>query len=244
MGKGIVSITLNRPEKRNALNYELAKEFLDCIQREEKRSRVLIITGAGTSFCAGLDLQETLDKEVNEKVAHTVYSLFKCLYETPLITISAINGPAVAAGGGIVAASDFAIATQKCEIGFPEVRRGISPSQITVLLRRKISQRDMAELLFCGKLVDANRAIEMKLINCIVDVVELKQAALDLAQEIIKGAPRAIQRTKMLLRTLGAKPIDEELKLAFQIYLESRQDVEAEEGVKAFFEKRDPVWGD
>src|SRR6266496_4634087 len=159
-------ITLNRPERRNALTIELLTELAAAIKvaSDEPHERILILRGAGAAFCTGMDLKVATSQNAHamaEMVAETLLTLS----QTRLITIAAVHGAAVAGGAGIMSACDFVVAAEGTKIGYPEVRRGLVAGLVMSFLRRQVGERNMRELLLGSELIDAERAKEIGLVN-------------------------------------------------------------------------------
>src|SRR3954449_4981017 len=163
-------ITLNRPERRNALTIELMTELTAAIATPgaDPSQRILILRGAGKAFCTGLDLEEAAITEKAHASAEMVGRMLLALANTRLVTIAAVHGAAVAGGAGIMSACDFVIAAERTKIGYPEVRRGLVPGLVMTFLRRQVGERNMRELLFSGESIDAARAKEIGLVNRVV----------------------------------------------------------------------------
>jgi len=241
----VTVLTLNRPDKRNALSIGLIDQLTTAIQRAggEPGRRVLILRANGPAFCAGLDLGEAADPASAGRSAEALAALYLAICHSPLVTIAAAQGAAFGGGAGLLAACDFVVAGEDLHIGFPEVRRGLVAALVTCLVRRQLGDRWARELVLLGEPVPAGRALDLGLVNRVVPVTGLLTTARELAQECCKGAPGAIARTKRLLDDLAPRPIEEELRRALQYHLEARQSAESAEGIAAFREKREPRWG-
>lgn len=244
MEKGIVLLTLNRPEKRNALNIPLLQAFCSQFETLQKESsvRVLILNGAGPAFCSGLDLKEIAEVQHEKESAALITAALTLLYRAPFVTIAAVHGAAIAGGAGLMAACDIVIAASDLQCGFPEVRRGLVPAQISAILQRQLSWRNLRELLLVGEILEAEQSKAMGLINKIVPPSELISEALQWAQKIVQGAPVAIRETKQLLEQLYPADWEHDLTLSTPYHHRARQSSEAKEGAQAFFEKRPPKW--
>jgi methylglutaconyl-CoA hydratase len=238
----IAILTMNRPEKRNALNVELIEALDQAVaaQVADPGCRVLILRGAGKVFCAGLDLQEAADSAVARRSGRALATLYHNLYRAPLVTIAAAHGAAIGGGTGLIAACDLAIVADDLRLGYPEVQRGLSPALILVLLRRRIAWRDLRELLFVGDMIDAAQVVRIGLANRAVPAAELARAAAEMATAACQGAPGAIARSKALMAEID--PIERELEAALRMHLEARDSEEGREGIAAFLEKRPPRW--
>src|SRR3954451_18669828 len=239
----ITVITLNRPDRRNALTVELMNEFISAIRvaSDEASERVLIVRGAGSAFCAGLDLKAATPKN-SHATAEMVAKTMVALSQTRLITIAAVHGAAVAGGAGIMSACDYVVAAEGTKIGYPEVRRGLVAGLVMTFLRRQLRERDIRELLLGSELIDAKRALEMGLINRVVPGEEVLDAALEFAESVLQGAPNAVLQTKRMIEELWPTTVKNDLEVALKHHMQARASSEAREGIGAFNEKRKPNW--
>src|SRR5881628_2682213 len=194
----ITVITLNRPERRNALTLELLTQLCAAIKvaSDEPQERVLILRGAGAAFCTGLDLREAADQTKAHATAEMVANTLIAISQTRLITIAAVHGAAVAGGAGIMSACDFVIAAERTKIGYPEVRRGLVAGLVMTFLRRQLRERDLREVLLASELFDAERAREIGLVNRVVAAAELESEAQKISASVLQGAPGAITNSK------------------------------------------------
>ena len=240
----ITRLTLNRPERRNALTIELLTELTAAIDAlsANQTQRVLILRGAGLSFCTGMDLNETADASKAHASADMVSKTLLALSQTRLITIAAVHGAAVAGGAGIMSACDFVVAAEGTKIGYPEARRGLVAGLVMTFLRRQLRERDVRELLFSGELIDAQRAREIGLVNRVVAPEEVEAEAQKFATSVLQGAPNALANAKRLLDELWSTSVKEDLDRALAHHIKARESEEAKEGVSAFLEKRPPKW--
>lgn len=237
-------ITLNRPSKRNALSIELMEELWEAIDETERLpyQRAMIFKGEGTVFCAGLDLEEAAVVSKIEKSAHLVAKILTSLYNSPLVTIAAVHGAALGGGAGLMCACDLALADSKTIFGFPEVRRGLVAAQLMPLFLRQLKQRDIHELLLLGDNITARKAEAIGLVNHVVENDELFPEVLKMVDLICKGAPGAIAETKGLIRQMYYSVFSEDLKKGLQVHEMARHSSEAQEGISAFLEHREPNW--
>ncbi len=237
----VTVITLNRPEKRNALSIDLIMQARDAVKSASSDSnrRVILFRANGPAFCAGLDLKEATDPTKAHGSAVGLCEMYRTIATTPLITIAHAHGAAMGGGAGFLAACDFVVASNDLRLGYPEVHRGLVAALVTTLLRRQLGERVVRELVLLGQIVDARRALDLGLINRIGSFED----AMTLAGEACKGAPGAIGRSKRLLDSLAARSTDEDLKYALDFHLQARESSEAAEGMRAFLEKRPAVWG-
>jgi methylglutaconyl-CoA hydratase len=240
----ITILTLNRPERRNALSLQLLNELIAAIKvaSDEARERVLILRGSGAAFCTGLDLKEAQDQSRAHATADMVARTLIALSETRLVTIAAVHGAAVAGGAGIMSACDYVVAAEKTKIGYPETRRGLVAGLVMTFLRRQLQERDIRELLLGAELIDARRALGMGLVNRVVAADEVMNEAQRFAAAVLQGAPNAVVHTKQLIEKLWSSAVRKDVELALQHHMQARESSEAREGIAAFNEKRLPSW--
>ena len=241
----VTTATLNRPEKRNALNVALLEQLCASVVAAEGEAsqRVFVLRGAGAVFSSGLDLIEAAEPEVADASAELIGRTLGILAATRLVTIAAVQGAAIAGGAGLMSACDFAVATVDAKFGYPEIRRGIVPALIMTFLRRQLRERDARELLLLGKLFDAKHAHAIGLINRVaVDDAALDTEVLSLISSILQGAPESAAATKKLLAELWPVSVAADLERARERHLAARNSAEAREGIAAFNEKRAPNW--
>jgi methylglutaconyl-CoA hydratase len=240
----ITVLTLNRPERRNALTIELLSELNAAIKiaSDQPDERVIILRGAGAAFCTGLDLKEAADQTKAHAAAEMVANTLIAISQTRLITIAAVHGAAVAGGAGIMSACDFVVAAQGTKIGYPEARRGLVAGLVMTFLRRQVGERNMRELLLGSELIDAARAREIGLVNRVVAQADLMNEAQKFAQSVLQGAPGALAQTKRLIEELWSSSVKEDVDLALKYHMQARESEEAREGITAFNDRRKPKW--
>ena len=243
-----VVLTLNRPEARNALNRALVGELTAAFRRtaDDAAARVVILTGAGTAFCAGLDLKEltaTLDQPDEAAVvqadAERLSDLYDLIYTLPKPTIAAVNGPAVAGGAGLVTACDLALASPEAKFGYPEVRRGLVAAMVMPHLLRHVGERAARDLLLRGGMIDAWNAWRIGLINEVTATREVMAVAIEWAGELALGGPQALATTKSLLQSFASPASREEAARGSAF---ARLTVECKEGLRAFLNKQPVPW--
>jgi len=244
-----VVLTINRADKRNALNRPLIAELTDAFIRagDDASARCVILTGAGPTFCAGMDLTE-LRESVNRnpgalEVWHDALklaTLYDRIYTLPKPTIAAVNGAAVAGGAGLVTVCDLAISVPSAQFGYPEVRRGLVAAMVMPHLLRHVGERMARHLLLTGELIGAEDAVRAGLINQSVPPDRLMSRALELAQSIAEGGPQALAATKSLLHQFSRQAIS--IEEAARASAAPRLTDECREGLRAFFEKKPPPW--
>ena len=240
----ITVVTLNRPERRNALTLELLTELQAALKvvSDQPQERVIIFRGAGAAFCTGLDLKEAADQTKAHATAEMVANTLIAISQTRLVTIAAVHGAAVAGGAGIMSACDFVVAAQRTKIGYPEVRRGLVAGLVMTFVRRQAGERNMRELLLGSELIDAERAKEIGLVNRVVTRDDVMSEAQKFAQSVLQGAPGALTQTKRLIDELWWRSVKEDVDLALKYHLQARESDEAREGIAAFNEKRKAKW--
>jgi len=240
----ITVVTLNRPDRRNSLTIQLLNELIAAVKvaSDQPDERILILRGAGAAFCTGLDLREAADQNKAHATAEMVAQTLIAIAETRLVTIAAVHGAAVAGGAGIMSACDYVVAAEKTKIGYPEARRGLVAGLVMTFLRRQVRERHLRELVLGGELIDAQRALEIGLVNRVVAPSEVMNEAQKFADSVLQGAPNAIGNTKRLIEELWATSVKEDVDLALKHHMEARESAEAREGIAAFNEKRKPNW--
>jgi methylglutaconyl-CoA hydratase len=240
----ITAITLNRPDRRNALTIEIMEELTAAIETatSDPTQRILILRGAGAAFCTGLDLKEAAETKKAHASAEMVAKTLVTISQTRLVTMALVHGAAIAGGAGIMAACDFVIAAEGTKIGFPEVRRGLVAGLVMTFLRRQLRERDLRELLFLSELIDAKRAREIGLVNRVVALEQLAVAASEITAAVLQGAPEALRNSKRLIEELWSSSVVKDIERALRHHMEARESDEAKEGIAAFLEKRAPMW--
>lgn len=242
--RGIVSVTLNRPDRRNALSINLLQQLCETILQleSETSNRVVILRGAGPVFSAGLDLKEAADSSLVERSAAAVSRALNLLRSSSLITIAAVQGGAFAGGAGLMAACDIVIASTDAKIGFPEARRGLLPALICGVLIHKVREGDLRELFLTGDPIDAMRAQTVGLVQRVALTERLLDEALGVARSIVAGGPETIRQTKFLINAKFQGTSESQGADLIEKHLAARHSDEAREGLAAFNEKREPNW--
>jgi methylglutaconyl-CoA hydratase len=245
---GIATVTLNRPEKRNAVSFELVAELMKAMDEiEASPAGVVLFTGAGKAFCAGLDLDELkslLGKthEENVKDSATMAALFRRLYDFPTPTIAAVNGAAVAGGTGLATMCDFTLAAPDAKFGYTEVRIGFVPAIVSSILVWQVGHKIARDLLLTGRLFDAAEAKLYGLVNEVIASDRLLARARELAAQLLENSPSSMRATKKLINGFIAKQLDEQFASAIDDNARIRTTADFREGVSSFLEKRKPVW--
>jgi len=244
----IATITLNRPEKRNAISAEMIADILSALdEAEASNARVLILTGAGKSFCSGMDLESlkalaTQSPAEQRADADHLAQLFRRIWSFPKPTIAAVNGHAIAGGCGLATLCDFTIAVPEAKFGYPEVRIGFLPAVVSIFLVRQIGEKHARDLLLTGRTIDAAEASRLGLVTQIAGAEELMNSAHILAATLLASSPTSIRVTKKLLCDFAAPEIDRELQMAAAESAQIRSTQDFREGLASFLEKRAPRW--
>ena len=245
---GVATITLNRPDKRNAISFELIDDLLRALQEVETSDAiVLIVTGAGKAFSSGMDLDnlKTLigkSPEQNLEDSETMVRLFRALYEFSKVTIAAVNGAAIAGGTGLALLCDFTLAVPEAKFGYTEVRIGFVPAIVSTFLLRQVGEKQARDLLLTGRIIGAEEAARMGLINEIVDPEKLMTRARELAALLMENSPASLRATKQLLSDHARAELDLQIEAAVRENAAIRTTADFREGVVSFLEKRKPVW--
>src|SRR5204863_2945021 len=205
--EGVVAlITLNRPEKRNALNDALIGALKDCLREADGETdvRVVVITGAGTDFCSGADLaalQKISNASVAENLedAQSLMELFTLIRSVRVPVVAAVRGRALAGGCGLATACDLVIAARSARFGYPEVKIGFVPAMVMAILRRNVSEKRAFELITLGREIGAEEAVAMGLINHVMDDEAFDDEVDVFIQQFTKTSSSAVSLTKRLL---------------------------------------------
>jgi len=244
----IRTITLNRPERRNAMTPAMQRELIAAMEEAAASEfRVVVFAGAGEAFCSGLDLsalQEMHGKSAAEhhEDAERIARLFRTLYELPKPTIAAVHGAAIAGGMGIATLCDFTVATPAAKLGYTEVRIGFVPAVVSAYLTLQIGEKRARDLLLTGRIFDAQEAQRLGLVNEVVAAEELSNRVNSLAAALIANSPESLAATKRLLAAQNKTWLDAAISAAMEANARSRETADFREGVAAFLEKRRPAW--
>lgn len=246
--RGVKTITLDRPDKRNALSPEMINELIAALDEAAQcRCGVVVLTGAGTAFCAGLDLEhlKSLDAhtaETHRQDADALAHLLRTLYDFPKPVIAAVNGPAIAGGMSLATIADFTLATPESKFGFNEVRVGFVPAIEASFLLRQVGEKRTRELLLSGRLLKASEAQQMGLVTEIVTAEELQRSARALAETLLLNSPQAMRAVKQLILKHVRRRLDEEIEEAIEANAQQRSTEDFAEGVRAFLARRRACW--
>jgi methylglutaconyl-CoA hydratase len=244
----IATITLNRPDKRNAISYELIEDLIGALEEVRISSAsILILTGAGNAFSSGMDLDNLKaligrTPEQNLEDSRTMVSLFRSLYEFPKPTIAAVNGAAIAGGTGLALLCDFTLAVPEAKFGYTEVRIGFVPAIVSTFLLRQVGEKIARDLLLTGRIFDASEALKIGVINEIVSPEKLLDRARELAAQLAESSPLSLFYTKRLLTDHAHAELDSQIEAAIRENAGIRESADFREGISAFLEKRKPKW--
>jgi methylglutaconyl-CoA hydratase len=244
----VVTVTLNRPEKRNAISYELIEELHLALHDVEKSpAHIMILTGAGAAFCSGMDLDNlraiaSHTEEENLADSGRMAHMFRTLYDFPKVTIAAVNGAALAGGCGLATLCDFTLAADTAKFGYTEVRIGFVPAIVSTFLLRQIGEKQTRDLLLTGRILGAQEAHRLGLVNEVVSPQNLLARARALADTLAANSPASLLATKRLLRTLSHVELDHQIAAAVDENARIRTTDDFREGVNSFLEKRKPSW--
>lgn len=244
----IRTVTLNRPEHRNAMTPEMQLELLAALEDTAASGcRVFVLTGAGDAFCSGLDLSALLtihDKTMIERrqEAELLARVFLALFNLPIPTIAAVHGPAIAGGTGLAMICDFTLATPAAKFGFTEVRIGFVPALVSAFLALQVGHKHCVDLLLTGRHFGAEEALQLGLVNEVVPSSELAHRVKALADTLIANSPAALAATKSLLAEQNKEWLSAAIADGIQASVEARTTPDFREGIAAFLEKRKPAW--
>ncbi|GAB4487963.1 MAG: enoyl-CoA hydratase-related protein [Raineya sp.] len=243
-------ITLNRPDKRNALNFKVVEELKQAFRQaqEDSKAKVIVLRAEGKVFCAGADLEylQTLQSNTfEENLADSSHlkELFELIYTHPKIIIAQIHGHAIAGGAGLATVCDFSFSVPHAQFGYTEVKIGFIPAIVMVFLLRKIGEGRAKELLLSGDLISAQKAKELGLINYIVDAENLNQEVERFALHLCKNnSEQSLATTKKMIAKVQEMPLIEALNFAAQQNAIARESSDCKKGIASFLDKKELKW--
>ncbi|HKW62564.1 MAG TPA: enoyl-CoA hydratase-related protein [Candidatus Acidoferrum sp.] len=242
------TITLNRPDKRNAMSATMIAELQTALDEIEKsHARVGIVTGAGKAFCSGMDLEMLAQiaqqsPAENQEDSRRMAKMFRRIWSFPRPLIAAVNGAALAGGCGIATLCDFTLSVPEAKFGYTEVKIGFLPALVSVFLTRQIGEKKARDLLLTGRILEAAEAKEFGLVNEIIPAEDLLARSRELAEVLIAASPGSLSRAKRLMTSSAAPSIDHDLERAILENARIRCTPDFKEGLASFLEKRKPVW--
>ncbi|OON67311.1 methylglutaconyl-CoA hydratase [Hymenobacter sp. CRA2] len=243
-------ITLNRPEKRNALSSELVSELKQAFEYAENDPlcKVVVLRAEGPAFCAGADLayiQELQGFGYNDNLADSTHlmQLFHQIYTLKKIVIAQVQGHALAGGCGLATVCDFAFAVPEARFGYTEVKIGFLPAIVSVFLLRKIGEARTKQLLLTGDVFSADKAAAYGLINEVVFADELAEHVYQFARRLcIENSGQSMEVTKEMLARMPELPLEESLRYAARLNAEARSTEDCQRGIAAFLNKEPIAW--
>ena len=244
----VATLTLNRPDKRNAISTQMIEDLLAALKEAESAPvRAVIITGSGTSFCSGMDLDALRNLAAqspaqNMEDSQRMARMFRRIWSFPKPLIAAVNGPAIAGGCGMATLCDFTLAVPEAKFGYTEARIGFIPAIVSVFLVRQVGEKRARDLLLTGRILDANEARQIGLVTHVVEQSTLMDSARMLAASLVESSPTSLARTKRLMCESAAAEVDAELERAVAENASIRATADFREGLASFLEKRRPVW--
>ena len=245
----IRTLTLNRPQARNALTPQLQQQLIDALDAAaaDPALRLVILTATGDHFCAGLDLtalqaMATASPEQLTADAARISRLFRTLFELPLPTLALVRGYALAGGTGLASFCDFTFATPEAQFGYTEARIGFVPALVSAYLALQVGDKRARDLLLTARLFPAAEALAYGLLTDVVAPDQLQPRAEALTAQLLTNSPASLRATKQLLAAQRQIWLDQALEHSLEANATSRQTHDFREGVAAFLEKRRPTW--
>lgn len=242
----IATVTLNRPEKRNALNAKVVTELKEAFAKaaSDKEAKVVVLSAAGDAFCAGADLaylQELQQNTYEENLADSKHlkELFYQIYTHPKVVIANIQGHAIAGGSGLAAVCDFSFAATHAKFGYTEVRIGFIPAIVMVFLLRKIGEGKAKSLLLSGELIDAQKAQDLGMVNEVVAAEQLNEAVYTFASKLAKkNSGQSMTATKQMIANVQAMSLEDGLDYAAEQNALARATEDCQKGIADFLNKQ------
>jgi methylglutaconyl-CoA hydratase len=244
----IATLTLTRAEKRNAISHQLIDEFLAAlVEVQDSPSQILILAAEGKAFCAGMDLEDLQrlvqqTPEENHRHSQRIATLFRTLYDFPKTTIAAVHGAAIAGGAGLATLCDFTLASPAATFGYTEVRIGFVPAIVGAFLIRQVLEKHARDLLLTGRIISADEAYRIGLVNEIVDAASLPARARQLAVQLLENSPASLRATKAMLREFTKDTLDRDIQRGMEQNASIRHSADFQEGVQSFLQRRKPRW--
>jgi len=240
---GVGRITLARPEKKNALDRQAARELREALARcaDDRGVRAVLLTADGPDFCAGADLAALAGlidagPDAQHDDAMALGNVFIALREMPKPVVAVVRGRALAGGAGLATACDIVIADEEARFGYPEVRVGFVPAMVMTMLRRAVGEKQAFDLVATGRVISAREALEMGLVSRVVAAATLDAAADALVRALASSPPGALAFTKRLFYDLDGAAFRDGIALGAQINVEARATAEFRDGVRRFLD--------
>ncbi|MGA0904847.1 MAG: enoyl-CoA hydratase [bacterium] len=246
--EGVTTLTMNRPQARNALSQGMLRAMLDAFIEvsTDEIARVVILAGAGPGFCAGHDLKEIKAQNYSRNYTEQLFAdcaeLMQTIIRLPKPVIAQVHGIATAAGAQLVASCDLAISSQEARFATPGVNIGLFCSTPMVALSRNLSNKHAMQMLLTGDLIDAQNAYRMGLVNEVVDAEQLERKTMELARKLASKSPLTVAIGKEAYYRQAELPLSEAYDYTKEVMVRNLEARDAQEGISAFIEKRHPVW--
>ena len=246
--EGVTTLTMNRPQARNALSQGMLRALLEAFIEvsTDEAVRVVILAGAGPGFCAGHDLKEIKAQNYSRNYTEQLFAdcaeLMQTIIRLPKPVIAQVHGIATAAGTQLVASCDLAISSQDARFATPGVNIGLFCSTPMVALSRNLSNKHAMQMLLTGDLIDAQNAYRMGLVNEVVDAEQLERKTIELARKIASKSPLTVAIGKEAYYRQAELPLSEAYNYTKEVMVRNLEARDAQEGISAFIEKRHPVW--
>jgi methylglutaconyl-CoA hydratase len=244
LNDGILTLTLNRPEKRNALDAPTIVGLTAALEQAglDATVRVVAIRGAGKDFCAGADLEELLasadqSPEENERAAARLGAVFSAIRRLPRPVVAVVHGRALAGGAGLASACDMALAADTAQFGYPEVQRGFVPAMVMTMLRRVAGEKRAFDLVATGRLLSAAEALELGLISRVVPAADLDASAAALISQLAGSSASALALIKRLFYELDGRSFDEGIALGARVNALARAHPDFRTAIAAFLKR-------
>jgi len=237
---GVGTITLNRPKEKNSLSAALINSLGDdlkaCMANDDVR--IVVLTNSGNTFCAGANLKN----QGSETPRYTLVDVFELMHSAPKVILGRINGHCTGGGVGLASACDISVMNNTCDMGFTEVRIGVSPAIISVVCLPKLRRADAAELMLSGEKIKADRAAHVGLVNYSVAPEQVDAKVSEIAQKLVRGGPNGMAMTKSLVYKVPSMNVDDAFKWTADVSAKCFQHPEAMQGIAAFNKREDAPW--
>jgi len=246
----IGTITLNRPKKRNALNFELVSELKEAFTSfdQDESVKVIVLKAKGPAFCAGADLAylqklQGFSYEENLLDSKHLKELFLTIYTLKKVVVAQVQGNAIAGGCGLASVCDFAFTVPEAMFGYTEVKLGFIPAIVMVFLLRKIGAGNASHLLLSGELISADEACRMGIVNKVVPSEKIEESVLTFAKKLlVENSSQAMATTKQMIAKVQSMQLEEALNFAAEMNARARSSDDCQKGIRAFLDKQKIAW--
>jgi methylglutaconyl-CoA hydratase len=246
----IGTITLNRPEKRNALNFELVSELKEAftLLEGDQNVKVIVLNAKGPAFCAGADLAylqklQSFSFEENLLDSKHLKELFLKIYTLKKVVVAQVQGNAIAGGCGLASVCDFVFSVPDAMFGYTEVKIGFVPAIVMVFLLKKIGEGNAGHLLLSGELISADEACRMGMVSKVVPSEKLEESVLAFANKLlVENSSQAMAATKQMIAKVQSMPLEDALNFASEMNARARSSDDCQKGIRAFLNKQKLAW--